>query len=337
MESLSPESDYARRLWGRFKAYVPSERPDESSSRKQDWAAVREEGVVALTLPATAEEAGSLAVEVQRRGLTHEDECLKRLEEHIEALRRQRFSETWNDAIERYEEGRRKAIEDRIGALEEARGGYQAHLENNHELAQELRRVRKRACAGIEAGREDERIAAWVEEGSTISILCSELETWKEAHQRVGEHLSKCEIEESRLTRLIQECTFRYNVFNLLLDEELTGEGLRPVSLTEEKTDQEPLFVEGPPEDLFKGRGTKNRTKAKRYARELAELFTNTNEDIPSEWSGLHGKVEGNITGRNKVWRVREAFKDHPEAEEPENPEALCEACYHFFPNITVD
>jgi hypothetical protein len=164
----------------------------------------------------------------------------------------------------------------------------------------------------------------------------SDEDTWEDVRTMVEEQL---EFREELVREAQQDLKFleaRQEVYDALLERRAKGRSM-PWEVAGDAPETVGAHITDPPEDLFKSRGTKNRSKGERYARELANLYADTNQDIPAQWCNLHSKVEGETTGRNKVERVREAFQDHPKlSEEPETPEELCQACYHFFPDINV-
>lgn len=157
------------------------------------------------------------------------------------------------------------------------------------------------------------------------------LEEQKDANMERKNRASRTEKLLSFRLSVIETVLYRFEAFGTV-DKITEDESLKAAT-------QKPSYITNPPDDLFKGRGTKDRTKAEGYARELAELFANDHTDIPEQWTGLHTELESETkkesTGRNKVTCVRSAFKHHSETEEPEDPEALAMACYFYFDDIS--
>lgn len=186
---------------------------------------------------------------------------------------------------------------------------------------------------------ETDVLAITVEEEEVLQV--SEQASLGELRERAAAKGKQFEKELSSARAQVDQLEVEFNRCESFLRKVITGEieemmGENAVE-TFQDSDQAPSLVEGPPEDLFEGSGTKNRTKAKGYARDLAKFFTDKDADMPSQWTDLHTKVggqtkvEGQVTGRNKVQRVRDAFKNHPDVEEPPDPDSLCKACYHYF------
>lgn len=162
-----------------------------------------------------------------------------------------------------------------------------------------------------------------------------------EAIRSVGERLFQ------RVQDDLQELRLEYDFLawrKALLEQAITnckryGDFRRWQEFREESDEptQKPSYITDPPEDLFKGAGTKDRVDGKRYARKLAKLFADSDKEISeNSWSELHTMMKDEKTGgRNKVDCIRNAFKAHPETEDPPTSMALSEACYHFFDDIT--
>lgn len=104
-------------------------------------------------------------------------------------------------------------------------------------------------------------------------------------------------------------------------------------------TSTESLMVPELPDDIWAGEGKKSRVKGKQYGRELAKFYGEYTGSWSENWTWLWTKLEDptddeDTQGRNKVGRVREAFDQHPDVDEPDTPEELCELCYFHFDDV---
>jgi len=162
----------------------------------------------------------------------------------------------------------------------------------------------------------------------------SKNDTWEDVKARLDEQIDFWKELVQKDHQELKRLQARLEVYDVLLERLVKGRSLpwEEVEEAAKKAVQEPTYITDPPDDLFKGSGTKDRKQAKRHARELSELYNDPEEEIPEDhWSELHTMMDGETQGRSKIASIRNAFQDHPETEDPGTSERLAKACYFFF------